>query len=116
MQVAQNDSGDAALAGDPDAGKNVFNKCRACHKVEQGAGNGVGPNLHGVYGREAGAAEGFNYSKAMKNADIVWNADTLSQYLEAPRKFIPGNKMAFPGLRSEDDRQNVIAYLHQQSE
>lgn len=118
MQVAQTESAteEAAPAGDLDAGKKVFNKCRACHKVEEGAGHGVGPNLHGVFGREAAAAEGFNYSKALAETDIVWNVENLSKYLENPRSFIPGNKMAFPGIRSEEDRQNVIAYLHQISE
>ena len=106
----------AMAAGDADAGKKVFNKCRACHKVEAGAGNGVGPNLHGVVGREAGHVEGFKYSSAMQDSGVVWNEDALSQYLEDPRKFMPGNKMAFPGLRSAEDRDNVIAYLKQESQ
>jgi len=109
-------AGTAAAEGDPEAGKKVFNKCRACHKVEAGAGHGVGPNLHGVVGRTAGTAEGFNYSNAMADSDVVWNGENLSAYLQDPRKFMPGNKMAFPGLRSEDELQNVIAYLKQQSE
>ena len=105
----------AMAAGDADAGKKVFNKCRACHKIEAGAGNGVGPNLHGVVGRKAGTAEGFKYSKAFQEADFDWNDENLHQYLEDPRKFLPGNKMAFPGLRSEEDRDNVIAYLEAES-
>lgn len=105
----------AMAAGDADAGKKVFNKCRACHKLEAGA-NGVGPTLHGVVGREAGSVEGFKYSKAMQESGVVWNEDALSQYLEDPRKFMPGNKMAFPGLRNADERDNVIAYLKQESQ
>ncbi len=96
--------------GDADAGKKVFNKCKACHALEAGK-NRIGPSLHGIIGRESGKAEGFKYSDAMMNAGITWTDENLSQYLEKPKDFIPGNKMAFVGLKKEDDREDVIAYL-----
>lgn len=93
------------------AGKKVFNRCRACHTIDASKKNRVGPHLYGVFGRTSGTAEGFNYSKAMKASNIVWNEDTLDQYLTSPKKMVPGNKMSFIGLKKEADRKNVIAYL-----
>ncbi len=99
-----------AGAGDAEAGKKVFNKCRACHSVEAGK-NMVGPSLAGVAGRKAGEVQGFNYSEAMKGAGITWTDENLHKYLADPKTFIPKNKMAFAGLKDETERQNVIAYL-----
>jgi cytochrome c len=96
--------------GDAAKGKKVFAKCMACHALEAGK-NKVGPTLHGIIGRQAGAVEGFTYSDAMKNSGITWNEAELDKYLTNPKKHIPGNKMAFPGLPKADDRANVIAYL-----
>jgi len=103
-------SGAAQAQGDPAKGEKLFARCRACHALEAGQ-NKVGPSLHGVFGREAGTVEGFNYSDALKSADIVWNEETMDHWLENPREYIPGNKMVFPGLRKEQDRQDIIAYL-----
>lgn len=105
----------AHAAGDPKAGEKIFNKCKACHTVEPGK-HRVGPSLAGVVGRKAGSVEGFKYSEAMKNADIVWTPENLHKYLANPKEFIPKNKMVFVGLPKEDDRENVIAYLQQFSE
>jgi cytochrome c len=101
--------------GDADKGKKVFAKCMACHTLEAGK-NKVGPSLHGIIGRKSGSIEGFSYSDAMKNANLTWDEETLDKYLAAPKKEVPGNKMAFPGLPKEDDRKNVIAYLKQASQ
>ncbi|MER9654330.1 cytochrome c family protein [Mesorhizobium sp. M0152] len=101
--------------GDPVQGKHVFNRCLACHEATTDRDK-VGPHLMGVVGRPAGSAESFlgHYSEAMKGAGaagLVWDEANLAQYLKAPRLKVPGNRMAFGGLTSDDDIANVIAYL-----
>ncbi len=103
-------SGVAAAAGDPAAGKKVFAKCKACHVAEE-AKNRVGPNLVGIVGRPAGSVADFKYSSAMKDSGITWDEAALSEYLANPKGKIPGNKMAFVGLKKPEDIANVIAYL-----
>lgn len=100
----------AASGPDPVRGKRVFAKCAVCHATDEGR-NGAGPSLFKVVGANAGHAAGFRYSDAMASSGIVWTEETLSQYLENPAKFVPGNIMAFPGLPSETDRADLIAYL-----
>ncbi len=103
----------AHAEGDPAKGKKVFRKCKACHFVDKEK-NKVGPYLKGVVGRKAASVEGFKYSKAMQEKaaeGLVWTEENLDKYLAAPKKFIPGNKMAFAGLKKAEDRANVIAYL-----
>lgn len=109
----------AAAAGDADKGKKVFNKCKACHMVGEKAKNRVGPPLNNVIGAKLGAVEGYKYSKAMIAAGeggMVWDEETLSAYLLKPKDVVPKGKMAFPGLKKESDRVNVIEYLKQFSE
>lgn len=112
----------AVAAADPDlmaAGEKVFKKCAACHKVGEGAKNGTGPQLNAIVGRVAGTAEGFKYSKPMVDAGaggLMWDAAALDAYLADPKGFIPKNKMAFAGLKKEDERAAVIAYLSTLSE
>ncbi len=107
----------AADAPDPAllaAGEQVFRKCRSCHRVGEGARNGVGPVLSGVVGRRAGTHDGFNYSPAMAEAGeggLVWTPQALHDYLLDPRKAVPRTKMAFAGLKKPEDREAVIAYL-----
>lgn len=100
----------AAVAGDVKAGKKVFRKCKACHKLEEGK-NGAGPHLVGIFGRTAGAVEGFKYSKAMAGSGIVWDTETMTAFLAKPKKYLKGTKMAFGGLRKPEDIENVLAYL-----
>jgi cytochrome c len=94
-----------------EAGRRVFAQCRSCHTIDAGGGNRVGPNLHGVFGREIGAAEGFTYSQPVQDANFVWDADHLDHWLANPQTFLPGNRMAFAGVRDETQRRDVIAYL-----
>ena len=105
----------SAIAGDAALGEKVFKKCKACHVVDQEK-HKTGPHLVNIIGRTAGSAEGYKkYSKAMKNSGIVWNDETLDGYLEKPKKYLKGTRMAFAGLKKEADRANVIAYLKQYS-
>jgi cytochrome c len=103
----------AAAAQDAAAGEKVFSKCKICHQIGEGAKNMVGPVLNGVVGRPAGAYEGYHYSDANKNSGITWDEATLKEYLKDPKAKVPGTKMVFPGLKSDDDITNVIAYLKQ---
>jgi cytochrome c len=107
-------SAGAARAQDVDAGKKVFNQCRACHVLDKTT-NRVGPHLGGVNGRKAGSVEGFSYSDAMKNSGITWDEESLAKYLKDPKGFIVGNKMAFAGVKKDDDLKNLIAYLKEET-
>jgi cytochrome c2 len=96
------------------AGEKVFRRCAACHMVGPDAKNRVGPELNGVIGRTAGTLEGFNYSDAMVEAGaggLVWSDETLHSYLADPRGMVKGTKMAFAGLKSDEDILAVIAYI-----
>ena len=101
-----------AIAADTEAGEKVFKKCKACHTIEPGGKNKIGPNLAGIFGRPAASVDGFKYSKALRGSEIVWDDTSIAEWLANPRAMIKGNKMAFPGLRKEDDIANVIAYMH----
>ena len=103
-------AGPAFAEGDAAAGKKVYNKCKTCHALEAGKKK-LGPSLNGIIGRTAGSVEGFKYSDAMKDSGVVWTEENIAAYLEKPKEFIAGNKMAFAGLRKEQDRANLIAYL-----
>jgi len=102
---------DLLASADAEAGRKVFNRCRACHKVEEGA-NGVGPHLHGVVGRDIAGVEGYRYSDALSGVDGVWTLDSLMEWLKAPNSFAPGNKMAM-AFPDPQDRINVITYLNE---
>jgi cytochrome c len=94
-----------------EAGRRVFAQCRSCHTLEAGAPNRVGPNLHGLFGRQTAFAEGFTYSPALQGANFTWDAAQLDNWLANPRDFLPGNRMAFAGVRDETQRRDLIAYL-----
>ena len=105
-----NDFASMVASADVDHGKKVFNKCRACHKIAEGQ-NAVGPSLYGVVGRDVATEAGFSYSDALKSVGGKWTEDKLNEWLTNPAKFAPGTKMGFPGLKSEEDRAAVVAYL-----
>lgn len=100
----------AALTGDAAAGRQVFRKCQACHSLDAGK-NGLGPSLAGIVGEKAAAVPGYNFSSAMKASNLTWDEATLDAYLADPQKVVPGNKMPFPGLKTERERSAVIAFL-----
>jgi nitrite reductase (NO-forming) len=100
----------AALTGDAAAGRQVFRKCQACHSLDAGK-NGLGPSLAGIVGEKAAAVPGYNFSPAMKASNLTWDEVTLDAYLADPQKVVPGNKMPFPGLKTERERSAVIAFL-----
>lgn len=103
----------ASAEGDPAKGEKVFKKCKACHAVGPDAKNKVGPMLNGIVDNSWGAVENYKYSKSLiaLGDGKVWDVETLDAYLTKPKDVIPKGKMAFAGLRKEDDRANVIAYL-----
>jgi cytochrome c len=109
-------AGAAVVAGpshaqDAAAGEKVFQKCKACHQIGDNARNMIGPALTGIVGRPAGTYPGYNYTDANKNSGLVWDDATLKIYLRNPKSKIPGTKMTFPGLSSDADIDNVIAFL-----
>jgi len=101
-----------ANAQDAAAGEGVFKRvCSTCHNAAAEGPRKLGPTMHGVVGRKAASVEGFRYSTAKRDADLVWTPEKLSAYLLNPREFMPGTTMAYAGLKSDTDRANVIAYL-----
>jgi len=98
--------------GDAQRGAQVFTQCKICHSLEAGK-NMVGPSLHSLIGRKAGSMPGYAYSSAMKSANVTWTDDTLSKYLSDPKAFIPGDKMAFTGIKDPTKLGDLLAYLNQ---
>ena len=96
--------------GDPTAGASVFHACAACH-ITNATTTKIGPGLHGLFGRKAGSVEGFPYSAAMKSCGLTWNEDTLRAYLGNPKAVVPGNRMAFGGVKDQQRLNDLIAYL-----
>ncbi len=99
-----------------DAGKKVSSKCTACHGFNSGGGNRIGPNLWAILGKGKAEAAGFNYSDALKGLGGVWSVEDMNLWLKSPKKYAPGNSMAFVGLRKDKDRANLIAYLNSMSD
>lgn len=105
----------AECAPDQGHGAQVFaNECAVCHSVTKGMAGMMGPNLAGVVGRKSGSLEGFNYSQAMRNKDINWQAENIAQLIAQPQAFVPGTYMPYMGLASADDRQAVVCFLKEQ--
>ena len=104
----------ASFTGDAAAGEKVFAACRTCHVFDEGV-NRVGPSLHKIVGRKSGSVAGFNYSDANKNSGITWTPQILFEYLKDPKGYIPGTKMNFPGVKDDQKRADLVAYLEAQS-
>ncbi|CBH13555.1 cytochrome c [Trypanosoma brucei gambiense DAL972] len=98
--------------GDAARGEKLFKgRAAQCHTGTKGGSNGVGPNLYGIVGRKSGTVEGFTYSKANQDSGVMWTPQVLDVYLENPKKFMPGTKMSFAGLKKPQERADLIAYL-----
>ena len=108
-----------AVAQDAEAGQRVFNQCRACHTIDKGGRNGVGPNLWGIVGRKAASIEGFRYSSSMRTVaegGHVWTIENLTAYITNPKSVVPQGSMAFAGLRNEQQLKDLLAYLAKQKD
>lgn len=101
------------IIGDATRGAATVGKCKACHTFDKGGKNMIGPNLFGIFGNHITHLDGFAYSAAFleKKGKVVWNEENLAHFLESPKGFVPGTKMAFPGLKNPQDRADVLAYL-----
>lgn len=100
-------------AQDAAAGERVFAQCRTCHQIGPTAKNGVGPIQNGLIGRPAGSVPGYTYSAANKNSGLTWDEATFREYIRDPKAKVPGTKMVFPGLKNEQQINDIIAYLKQ---
>ena len=100
----------ASFTTDAAAGEKVFALCRSCHVLDDGV-NRVGPSLYNIVGRKSGSVAGYAYSDANKASGVTWTTDVLFTYLKDPKGFMPGTKMAFPGIKDDQDRANLVAYL-----
>lgn len=109
----------AVELGDPTVGAKLYRDCQSCHKVGEGARNAVGPHLNGLFGRKAGAIDGFRYSKGLDRAGadgLIWTAETLDAYIENPKALVSRTRMNYRGMKSAEDRGHVLAYLRQFSD
>ncbi|MBO0905753.1 c-type cytochrome [Jiella sonneratiae] len=113
-EAAGGDAGATEVAGDPAAGEKVFNKCKACHSIGEGAKNKIGPELNGILGEKIAAVDGYSFSSALQTYakdHPTWTVEELHSWLSDPKAVAPGTKMSFPGLKDQKDIDNVIAYL-----
>ncbi len=105
-------AGIAHAQGDAKHGRKLFEECHACHSLERGA-QGVGPSLHGVFGRRAGELDDFRYSAALKRSGITWTPKTLDAYIADPQQAVPANRMPYAGMPEARDRADLIMYMQQ---
>jgi cytochrome c len=103
-------TGVARADGDAARGEKRFDECVTCHSLKEGV-NGVGPSLHGVFGRKAGSLDDFRYSPAMKRSGLTWTPQALGTFIADPQQAVPNNRMPFAGMPEAADRDDLIAYL-----
>jgi cytochrome c2 len=103
------------IDGDLERGRKLYLKCRACHSLKENEPHKIGPNLFKIIGSKAGSMKGYNYSDALSKSEIVWTIENLDLWLEKPYEIIPGNKMVFSGMRKQEDRNDLIAYVYDQT-
>ena len=127
QKSVDNDQQDIALAntvdtrelitidGDLDRGRKLYLQCRACHSLKENEPHKIGPNLFKIIGSTAGSMKGYNYSDAFLKSEIVWTIENLDLWLEKPYEIIPGNKMVFSGMRKQEDRNDLIAYVYEET-
>lgn len=101
--------------GDIDRGSKLYLQCRACHSLKENEPHTIGPNLFNLVGSKAGSRDGYVYSEALLNSEIVWTIENLNLWLEKPYVIAPGNKMVFSGMRKQEDRDDLIAFLYDQT-
>ena len=127
QKSVDNDQQDIALAktvdtgelitidGDLERGRKLYLQCRACHSLKENEPHKIGPNLFKIIGSTAGSMKGYNYSDALSKSEIVWTIQNLDLWLEKPYEIIPGNKMVFSGMGKQEDRNDLIAYVYDQT-
>ncbi len=127
QKSADNDQQDIALAstvdtreliiidGDLERGRKLYLQCRACHSLKENEPHKIGPNLFKIIGSKAGSMKGYNYSDALSKSEIVWTIENLDLWLEKPYEIIPGNKMVFSGMRKQEDRNDLLAYVYDET-
>lgn len=127
QKSVDNDQQDIALAntvdtreliiidGDLERGRKLYLQCRACHSLKENEPHKIGPNLFKIIGSTAGSMKGYNYSDALSKSEIVWTKENLDLWLEKPYEIIPGNKMVFSGMRKQEDRNDLIAYVYDET-
>lgn len=101
----------ALAAGDAEKGKKIAKKCKACHTLQEGGKNGLGPNLFGILDKKAGTVEGYKYSNALLASGITWDATTFVDFITKPKKVIKGTKMSFRGIKKDGQRADLLAYF-----
>ena len=116
LQLFSNSKSEISLnVGDPERGRKLYFQCRACHSLKQNESHKIGPNLFGVFNSKAGTRDGFIYSTALMNSNLIWDIDNLDHWLEKPYELVPGNQMIFSGMKNKNDRDDLLAYLYKET-
>ena len=116
LKLFSNSKSEISLnVGDPERGRKLYFQCRACHSLKQNEPHKIGPNLFGVFNSKAGTRDGFIYSTALMNSNLIWDIDNLDHWLEKPYELVPGNQMIFSGMKNKNDRDDLLAYLYKET-